>query len=50
MADLPVGRNYQDHATIGRDIYFDNPPVNSFKPELLENWKSVMNYLLRTKG
>lgn len=43
VADLPVGLNYQDHANIGRNIFFDYEklPFKEDKIMSLEKAKSV---------
>lgn len=53
VADLSVGREYQDHSSVPFDMFFDKVPVPQsewFYKQNLESIPNILRYLLFGKG
>jgi len=51
IADLPVGLNFQDHATVFNQLFFDKPnDAGLIDKSEASNFSSSMNFKLRGKG
>ena len=53
VADLPVGRDYQDHCSVPMDMFLDKIPVPQsdwFCKENMLRLKHIINYLIFGKG
>lgn len=51
VADLPVGENFQDHASVFINTYFEDPRgVDTLSKAEASSPSSLMKYLLLGKG
>jgi len=51
IADLPVGLNFQDHATVFNQLFFDKPnEVGLFDKSEFPTFSSKVNFTLCGKG